>query len=170
MNAKFFLFTEMNREEMREKMRALCQCLPFSMKASTGQSREIEKANFTDNISKAYTVIPSVGNNFLWQENVPDPGCFHQDIPLIVGTTGNLSRNTKWSDSRVWKWKGEWCHWNSDQPLNNERLKDIYCKQAGTILDHTYGMCDDYLGDQGWDCEKVFPFCMMMHHSRWSMI
>lgn len=169
MNAKFFLLTKLNREEMREKMRALCHCLPFSVKASNGQRREIEKANFTDNISKAYTVIPNVGNNFLWQENVHHFGCFHQDIPLTVGTIGSLSRNTKWSDSRVWKRKGGWCHWDSDEPLNNERLKDTYCKQAGIILDHTYDMCD-YLRELGWNCEIIFPFCIMIYHSRWSTI
>lgn len=120
---------EMNKEEMREKMRVLCQCLPFSLKASTGQSAETEKANFTDNISKAYTVTLNTGNNFSWQMNLLHPGHFHQEMPLLVGTTGSLSRNTNWSDARVWKAKGV-LKPQGLRPATEQRLKDTMRSEA----------------------------------------
>lgn len=94
------------------------------------KQREREKANFTDNISKAYTVSLNTGNNFSWQMNVLHPGHFHQEVPLLVGTTGSLSRNTNWSDARVWKAKGVWSHRDWDQALSNRRLKDITWSEA----------------------------------------
>lgn len=82
MNTKSFLSLWDEQRRRNETEKALCQCLPFSLMALTGQSREIEKANFTDNICKVYIVILNIGNNFSWQINLIHPGYFHQDITI----------------------------------------------------------------------------------------
>lgn len=85
MNAKYFLLFLPPPLRWTEKKKWDGKCtmpMPSFQLDGFGQRGEREKTNFTDNISKIYTVIFNARNNFSWQMNLLQPGHFHQDIPI----------------------------------------------------------------------------------------